>query len=73
MGNRPTVTAPWQVISLDFIGPLARLPQGYTNVLVVTHHHTKYVALFSVRNITSKIPAQHMEEGIFLVYGTPKL
>ncbi len=72
MGGRPTITAPWQLISLDFIGPFPRSTQGYTYTLVVTDHFTKYVLLFPIRTGSAKILSRCVEEGVFLVYGAPK-
>ncbi|KAJ3641990.1 hypothetical protein Zmor_028458 [Zophobas morio] len=72
MGGKPSITAPWQLGSLDFIGLFPRSTQGYTHVLVVTDHFTKYVVLFAVRAGSAKTITRCVEEGIFLVYGTPK-
>ncbi|KAJ3645798.1 hypothetical protein Zmor_023430 [Zophobas morio] len=46
MGGKPSITAPWQLVSLDFIGPFARATQGYTHVLVATDHFTKEHQLY---------------------------
>jgi hypothetical protein len=72
MGGRPSISSPWQMISLDYIGPFPRSAKGYTHTLVVTDHFSKYVVLFPVRNGSAKLLTQCVEEGIFLVYGAPK-
>ena len=70
--GKASVTASWQLVSLDFIGPSPKSSQGYTHVLVVTDRFTKYVVLFPVRAGLAKSLSRCVEQGIFLVYGAPK-
>lgn len=72
MGQSPNPSFPWQIISLDYIGPLPRSPQGYTHILVVSDCFSKYVILFPTRSPTSKSLVKNIEEGVFLVYGVPE-
>lgn len=72
MGKRPSIDKPWQMISLDFVGPLPRSTRGYAYILVVTDFFSKYVVLIPLRSITSKALSTHVEEDIFLVYGVPQ-
>lgn len=72
MGDRPDIREPWQCISLDYIGPLPRSKQGNTHILVVTDYFSKYVVLFPTRSATAKSLVKSVEEGIFLVYGSPQ-
>lgn len=72
MGSRPKITQPWQLISLDFIGPFPRSSTGYTQVLVVTDYFSKYVLTFPVRSAKTASLIKCVEEGIFLVYGVPQ-
>ncbi|CAH0556831.1 unnamed protein product [Brassicogethes aeneus] len=72
LGSRPEIKQPWQVISLDYIGPFPRSTQGYTYVLVVSDYFSKYVSLFPHRAATAKLLAKDIEEGIFLTYGVPQ-
>lgn len=73
MGNRPKITKPWQMISIDFVGPLPRSTRQNKYILVVTDYFSKYVVLFSLRSATSAALCRHMEEDIFLVYGVPQM
>jgi hypothetical protein len=73
MGKRVAPTAPWELISLDFIGPFPRSAQGYVYALVVTDYFTKYVLTFPMRSATAKALTKCVEEQIFLVYGTPRM
>lgn len=72
MGNRPSINRPWQMISLDFIGPLPRSTRGYTHILVITDHFSKYVLLIPLRSATANALTRHIEEEVFLVYGVPQ-
>lgn len=72
MGRRPTVSLPWQTISMDLVGPLPRTPRGYSHILVVTDYFSKYVKLFPLRTATAKAVTKHIEEDVFLVYGVPQ-
>jgi hypothetical protein len=63
MEGRPSISSPWQMISLDYIGPFPRSAKGYTHTLVVTDHFSKYVVLFPVRNGFAKLLTQCVEEG----------
>ena len=72
MGDRPDIKEPFQSISLDFIGPLPRSKQGNTHALVVSDYFSKYVLIYPCRSGNSKALAKHIEEGVFLTYGTPQ-
>lgn len=72
MGTRPDIREPWQMISLDFIGPFPRSSRGYVHCLVVTDFYSKFVVTFPHRTATAKSLAKNIEEGIFLVYGAPQ-
>lgn len=71
MGQRPEISSPWELISLDFVGPLPRSSHGNRFVLVVTDYFSKYVVMFPVRNATASALTRCVEEQIFLVYGVP--
>ena len=72
MGERPEVTRPWQVVSLDFVGPLPRTSKGNTTILVIVDSFSKYTLLFPLRSATAKALATVLEERLFLVYGVPQ-
>lgn len=72
MGSRPEIHLPWQLISLDLIGPFPRSSAGYTQVLVITDYFSKFVLTFPLRSANAKTLVKHVEEGVFLVYGAPQ-
>lgn len=70
MGERPEISVPFQVISLDYIGPLPRSKQGNCYILVISDYFSKAVFMFPCRKATSKSLIKHVED-VFLTYGTP--
>lgn len=72
MGSRPNINQPWQMISLDFIGPLPRSTRGYQYCLVVTDYFSKYVLIFALRTANAASLVRCVEEDVFLVYGSPQ-
>lgn len=72
MGSRPKVTRPWEMISLDFVGPLPRSSSGHKYILVISDYFSKFVHLVPLRAATSQSLVKHVEEDIFLLYGVPR-
>lgn len=72
MGMNRSVSFPFEIVAADVIGPLPRTPRGLKYILVVTDLFSKYTLLFPLRSLSSKLIAQHLEEGVFLIYGTPR-
>ena len=72
MGTRPPVRSPWQVISLDFVGPLPRSSRGSNTILVISDYLTKYVLTFPLRAATARNLVRTLEDQVFLVYGAPQ-
>lgn len=72
MGKRKTVRFPFQIISIDIIGPLPRSTKGFSYILSITDWFSKYTVLEPLREATSKKIAKFVEDNIFLVYGVPQ-
>lgn len=72
MGNIPNIKYPWQMLSLDFVGPLPRSTSGHKYILSVTDYFSKYVLFFPIRTANSKTLTRIIEEEVFLVYGVPQ-
>ncbi|KAE8747036.1 hypothetical protein FOCC_FOCC006291 [Frankliniella occidentalis] len=73
MGTGRVVSAPFEAISTDLVGPLPRSRQGYTYLSVITDLFSKYVLIRPLRTATAKNVAKHLKESVFLVHGAPKL
>lgn len=72
LSKTPTVTKPWQLISVDVVGPLPRSSSGYVYILTVSDCFSKFVLLFPLRKATANSITKLLEEQVILVYGAPK-
>lgn len=72
MGTRPEIQQPWQMISLDFMGPFPRSKSGHCYLLVVSDYFSKYLLMFPLRSATAKSLVKILEEQVFCVYGVPQ-
>ncbi len=50
--NRPIY--PWEMIAMDFTGPLPKSTNGFTYILVIVDLFTKWVELFALRSANEK-------------------
>lgn len=73
MGKFKFANAPFQMISMDFIGPLTSSSQQNTVILVVTDWFTKFVSLFPLRRATAAKVVEVLERHIFLQFGVPEV
>lgn len=72
METRREVTAPWQLIAVDLIGPLPRSSSGYQYILSVVDYFSKFTLFFPLRSATAKSVMQHLEDQVFLLFGAPR-
>lgn len=73
LGKFKFANSPFQMISMDFVGPLARTTQQNTVILVVTDWYTKFVSLFPLRDAKAKKVVEVLEKQIFLQFGVPEI
>lgn len=64
--------APWQTISIDFIGPLPRTKTGHTMLCVMQDRFTKWIELKSLHKATSQTVVKAIKELIIYRQGCPK-
>lgn len=72
MSRHPEVTKPWQMISVDIVGPLPRSTKGYSYILSVVDCFTKFVMFFPLRSATAAQVIQKLEENVLLIFGAPQ-
>lgn len=72
MGERQEIKQPWQLISLDFIGPLPRTKSGNTHILVIVDYFSKYPVIIPVRKANGITLTKHVET-VFLTYSVPQI
>lgn len=73
MGNQRKTERPWQMIQIDFIGPLTRSTHGFCYILVVVDTFSKFVRICPLRTATAKTTIKFLEEGVFLLFGVPEV
>ena len=66
-----TVSLPMHTLSMDIVGPLPRSTNGCIYILSVVDIFSKYCWLFPLRKATSESIIKHLENNIFLQFGTP--
>ncbi|KOB75150.1 putative pol polyprotein [Operophtera brumata] len=72
MGRPKSCARPFQVLSIDLVGPLPVSRKQNTFLLVVTCIFSKYCLLFPIRRATAEIVTKILEENIFLIHGIPE-
>lgn len=73
MGKPKQVSFPWQVVSVDVMGPLPKSSKGFSYLLVVSDYFSKYVLLHPMRQANANTIIKYLENEVFLVYGTPQI
>lgn len=73
MGRRKVASVPWQVISVDFVGPFPRSINGNTMLLVVTDLFSKFVVIQPMREAKTGPMVTFLENMIFLLLGVPEI
>lgn len=73
MGKHREVTRPFQIVSVDLMGPFPRSKQGNTMLLVISCWFSKFSLLFPLRNGKASHIAKLVEEQVFLLFGTPNV
>ena len=63
---------PFQVISIDFVGPLETTSKGNKHILTVKDCFTRWLEAFPVPAQTAKATVQLLEEHIFCRFGIPE-
>jgi len=64
--------SPWEIITIDLMGPYPKGFKGHTYILVVVDMLTKYVELCPLRSITSKVILDNLWK-LFGRWGLPRV
>lgn len=65
---------PWQLITLDYVGPFPPSGKGRsTCLLVLTDVFTKFVLVQPFRQATASTLVQFLEQAVFLLFGVPEM
>ena len=63
---------PWQVLSIDLVGPFSKTPRGNSWVLVLSDHFTRWRDAIPVKNGTTVCIAEALERQVFCYFGLPE-
>ncbi|XP_050665535.1 uncharacterized protein K02A2.6-like [Leptidea sinapis] len=72
MGRPKNVSRPFQVLSIDLVGPLPNTRRQNNYIFVVTCCFSKYCLFFPLRRATADLVRKHLENDVFLVHGIPQ-
>lgn len=73
MGSLKPARIPWELVSVDFVGPLVRSRNGNTVMLVVVDWVTKYVLVHPMKTADSVKMTQYLEREVFLKFSYPRV
>lgn len=67
-----TASEPWEIIGIDFIGPIRDSKKGNRHILVITDYFTKWPEAYALKEATSREVARILVTKIFPRHGLPK-
>lgn len=73
MGKQKVASVPWQIISVDFVGPLPRSKNGNSVLLVVTDLFSKFVVVQPLREAKTHALINFLENMVFLMFAVPEI
>lgn len=68
----PPPDGPFQIIGIDYCGPMRRTPRDNKYVLVITDYFTRYVTAIPLPNCTAETTAENLFNEIFCKFGIPE-
>ena len=72
-GKEKICHRPWEMISIDFIGPYPRSRSGNAYALVVTDYFSKFSLIQVMRQATTAAVIKFLENNVFLLFGVPNV
>ena len=72
MGKMKKASQPWEMVSIDLMGPLVRSSKQNTYLFVAYDFFTKYPILIPIRTATARKIVELTENEVFLSHGIPK-
>jgi predicted aspartyl protease len=66
------VTAPWELVAMDYLGPLPTTTAGNKYILVFMDHFTKWPEAFAVPAADANQAARHLLVAIIARFGAPR-
>lgn len=72
MGRPKHCSRPYQMVSIDLMGPLPVTRKQNCHILVITCCFSKFCHIFPIKKATSEVIVKILEEQIFLTHGVPQ-
>lgn len=72
MGRPKQCSRPYQMISIDLMGPLPTTRKQNSYILVVTCVFSKFCLIYPIKKATSDVIIKILEDNVFLVHGVPQ-
>lgn len=72
LAGRPDVCRPWELISIDLVGPLPKSTQGHLYIFSVQDYFSKFCIFVPLRTASAKNIVCALESQVFLLFGVPK-
>jgi transposase InsO family protein len=69
----PPPDGPFQIIGIDFCGPLKTTPRGNKYVLVITDYFTRYITAVPLPTCTAEKTAETLFNEFFCKFGVPEV
>lgn len=72
MGQHRIVTRPWQMVSVDIIGPLPMSTSRHRFIVSFSDYFSKYSVFVPLRTATAKAVSNVLEKEVILMFGAPQ-
>lgn len=72
-GKPKECTRPWEMVSIDFLGPYPRSKKGNIWLLVVSDFFSKFVLVQCLRTATAPAVCMFLENMVFTLFGAPSV
>lgn len=69
--GRPDIQRPWELISIDIVGPLPKSSSGFCYILSIQDYFSKFCIFQPMRQANAKSICKILEEHVFLLFGVP--
>jgi len=63
---------PWQVVTVDLVGPMPTTPRGNSWILVLTDHFTRWADTLAIPDASAPTVARVLDQNVFCYFGLPE-
>lgn len=73
MGAPKNISHPFQLLSMDLMGPFPKSKNGNAYILVIVDWFTKFTFIYKLKRALTKTICTLLEENVLLVFGIPQI